>query len=127
MYIRNLFLIVFLVSCSSTIKDINYVTFDNTFSNGEKFVLLSCMSSYDKKIHISDFMVKELTSNINSSGLEFNKKIMASIKVNTQDGINMLTSMQMVPTNYISSNISNSQVENYKSAILRDFCIKLKE
>ena len=74
MYIRNIFLIVFLVSCSSTIKDINYVTFDNTFSNGEKFVLLSCMSSYDKKIHISDFMVKELTSNINSSGLEFNKK-----------------------------------------------------
>jgi|TARA_X000000950_G_scaffold288981_1_gene408870 hypothetical protein len=85
------------------------------------------MSSYDKKIHISDFMVKELTSNINSSGLEFNKKIMASIKMTTQDGINMLTSMQMVPTNYISSNISNSQVENYKSAILRDFCIKLKE
>ena len=127
MYIRNIFLIVFLVSCSSTIKDINYVTFDNTFSNGEKFELLSCMSGYDKKIHISDFMVKELTSNINSSGLEFNKKIMASIKVNTQDGINMLRSMQMVPTNYISSNISNSQVENYKSAILRDFCIKLKE
>ena len=127
MYIRNIFLIVFLVSCSSTIKDINYVTFDNSFSNGEKFVLLSCMSIYDKKIHISDFMVKELTSNINSSGLEFNKKIMASIKVNTQDGINVLTSMQMVPTNYISSNISNSQVENYKSAILRDFCIKLKE
>ena len=123
MFTRNLLLLVFLSSCSIGSIDTSNIIFDDSFSNSEKFQFNKCLSTTNKKIKLGDIKYNYLAENINSQGLEFNTRYILSLTLKTKDsGDKKLDSMRLNTTNYISSNMADSEKKVIKNLLISDIC-----
>ena len=123
MFTRNLTVLIFLSSCSITSVDTNNLGFDDSFSNSDKFQFNKCLRSTNKEIRLRDLQFNYLAENINSQGLEFNTRYILSLILKTQDsGDIRLDSMRLNTTNYISSNMADSEKKVIKNLLISDIC-----
>lgn len=123
MFTRNLTVLIFLSSCSITNIDTNNLGFDDSFSNSDKFQFNKCLRSTNKEIKLRDLQFNYLAENINSQGLEFNTRYILSLILKTQDSVDIrLDSMRLNTTNYISSNMADSEKKVIKNLLISDIC-----
>ena len=123
MFIRNLLFLIFLSSCSIATIDTSNLKFDDTFLNSDKFEFNKCLTSRNEKIQLSDLQFDYLAENVNSQGLETNARYMLSLIINTEEFENIkLDSMRINNTNYISSNMADSEMKIIKNLLIIDIC-----
>ena len=123
MFIRNLLFLIFLSSCSIATIDTSNLKFDDTFLNSDKFEFNKCLTSRNEKIQLSDLQFDYLAENINNQGLETNARYKLSLIINTEEFENIkLDSMRINNTNYISSNMADSEMKNIKNLLIIDIC-----
>ena len=123
MFIRNLLFLIFLSSCSIATIDTSNLKFDDTFLNSDKFEFNKCLTSRNEKIQLSDLQFDYLAENVNSQGLETNARYMLSLIINTEELENIkLDSMRLNNTNYISSNMADSEMKVIKNLLIVDIC-----
>tara|TARA_B100001027_G_scaffold112948_1_gene77949 strand:+ start:217 stop:600 length:384 start_codon:yes stop_codon:yes gene_type:complete len=118
-------IIFFLYSCSSVEK--NNLTFDSSFEGMDRFLLKRCLSNIGQDLEITELKVINLANNINSEGLEFNSKTSMSVDIKFQNEKIKIKSMQMSPTNYISSNMSLELEKQDRGLMIQDICDKIKK
>ena len=78
-------------------------------------------------LEMSGLKVINLANNINSEGLEFNSKTSMSVDIKFQNEKIEIKSMQMSPTNYISSNMSLELEKQDRKYMIQDICEKIKK
>ena len=123
MFTRNLLLLIFLSSCSITNIDTSNLDFDDSFSNSDKFQFNKCLGNTNEKIKLNELQLNYLAENINSQGLEFNTRYVLSLTIKTQDSDGIkLDSMRLNTTNYISSNMADSEKKEIKNFLISDLC-----
>ena len=123
MFIRNLLFVISLSSCSIATIDVSNLKFDDTFLNSDKFEFNKCLSSTNEKIQLSELQFDYLAENINSQGLQTNTRYMLSLIINTEEFENIkLDSMRLNNTNYISSNMADSEIKVIKNLLIVDIC-----
>ena len=123
MFTRNLLLLIFLSSCSITNIDTSNLNFDDTFSNSDKFQFNKCLINTNEKIKLNELQLNYLAENINSQGLEFNTRYVLSLTIKTQDSDDIrFDSMRLSTTNYISSNMADSEKKEIKNLLISDLC-----
>ena len=123
MFIRNLLFLISLSSCSIATIDISNLKFDDTFLNSDKFEFNKCLTSTNEKIQLSELQFDSLAENINSQGLQTNTRYMLSLIINTEEFENIkLDSMRLNNTNYISSNMADSEIKVIKNLLIVDIC-----
>ena len=123
MFTRNLLLLIFLSSCSITNIDTSNLNFDDTFSNSDKFQFNKCLINTNEKIKLNELQLNYLAENINSQGLEFNTRYVLSLTIKTQDSDDIkFDSMRLNTTNYISSNMADSEKKEIKNLLISDLC-----
>ena len=123
MFTRNLLLLISLSSCSITNIDTSNLDFDDTFSNSDKFQFNKCLRNTNVKIKLNELQLNYLAENINSQGLEFNTRYVLSLTIKTQDSDDIkLDSMRLNTTNYISSNMADSEKKEIKNLLISDLC-----
>ena len=120
------FLIIFFLSSCSSIEKNNLV-FDSSFEGKDRFLFKRCLSNISQDLEISGLKVINLANNINSEGLEFNSKTSMSVDIKFQNEKIKITSMQMGPTNYISSNMSLELEKQEREFMIQDICEKIKK
>ena len=120
------FLIIFFLSSCSSIEKNNLI-FDSSFEGKDRFLFKRCLSNIDQDLEISGLKVINLANNINSEGLEFNSKTSMSVDIKFQNEKIKITSMQMGPTNYISSNMSLELEKKDREFMIQDICEKIKK
>ena len=120
------FLIIFFLSSCSTIEK-NNLAFDNSFEGKDRFLFKRCLSNIGQDLEISALKVVNLANNINSEGLEFNSKTSMSVDIKFQNQKIKIKSMQMGPTNYISSNMSLELEKQDREFMIQDICEKIKK
>ena len=120
------FLIIFFLSSCSSIE-INNLIFDSSFEGKDRFLFKRCLSNIDQDLEISGLKVINLANNINSEGLEFNSKTSMSVDIKFQNQKIKIKSMQMGPTNYISSNMSLELEKKDREFMIQDICEKIKK
>lgn len=120
------FLIIFFLSSCSSIEKNNFV-FDSSFEGKDRFLFKRCLSNIDQDLEISGLKVINLANNINSEGLEFNSKTSMSVDIKFQNQKIKIKSMQMGPTNYISSNMSLELEKQDREFMIQDICEKIKK
>ena len=123
MFTRNLLLLIILSSCSITSIDTSNLDFDDSFSNSDKFQFNKCLGHTFEKIKLNDLQFNYLAENINSKGLEFNTRYVLSLTLKTQNSEDIkLDSMRINTTNYISSNMADSEKKEIKNSLISDIC-----
>ena len=123
MFTRNLLLLIFLSSCSITNIDTSNLNFDDTFSNSDKFQFNKCLINTNEKIKLNELQLNYLAENINSQGLEFNTRYVLSLTIKTQDSDDIrFDSMRLSTTNYVSSNMADSEKKEIKNLLISDLC-----
>ncbi len=123
MFIRNLLFLISLSSCSVATIDVSNLKFDDTFLNSDKFEFNKCLTSTNEKIQLSELQFDYLAENINSQGLQTNTRYMLSLIINTEEFENTkLDSMRLNNTNYISSNMADSEIKVIKNLLIVDIC-----
>ena len=123
MFTRNLLLLIILSSCSIASIDISNLDFDDSFSNSDKFQFNKCLRNTSEKIKLNDLQFNYLAENINSQGLETNARYLLSLIINTEELENIkLDSMRLNNTNYISSNMADSEMKVIKNLLIADIC-----
>ena len=123
MFTRNLLLLIFLSSCSIASIDTSNLDFDDSFSNSDKFQFNKCLRNTSEKIKLSDLQFNYLAENINSQGLEFNTRYILSLTMKTQNSDDIvLDSKRLNTTNYISSNMADSEKKEIKKLLISDVC-----
>ena len=123
MFIRNLLFLISLSSCSIAAIDTSNLKFDDTFLNSDKFEFNKCLTSTNEKIQLSELQFNYLAENINSQGLETNARYLLSLIINTEELENIkLDSMRLNNTNYISSNMADSEMKVIKNLLIVDIC-----
>lgn len=120
------FLVIFFLSSCSSIEK-NKLTFDSSFEGMDRFLLKRCLSNIGQDLEISELKVINLANNINSEGLEFNSKTSMSVDIKFQNEKIKIKSMQMSPTNYISSNMSLELEKQDRGLMIQDICDKIKK
>ena len=120
------FLIIFFLSSCSSIEKNNLI-FDSSFEGKDRFLFKRCLSNISQDLEISGLKVINLANNINSEGLEFNSKTSMSVDIKFQNKKIKIKSMQMGPTNYISSNMSLELEKQDREFIIQDICEKIKK
>ena len=120
------FLIIFFLSSCSSIEKNNLI-FDSSFEGKDRFLFKRCLSNIDQDLEISGLKVINLANNINSEGLEFNSKTSMSVDIKFQNQKIKIKSMQMGPTNYISSNMSLELEKKDREFMIQDICEKIKK
>ena len=120
------FLIIFFLSSCSSIEN-NILIFDSSFEGKDRFLFLRCLSNIDQDLEISGLKVINLANNINSEGLEFNSKTSMSVDIKFQNQKIKIKSMQMGPTNYISSNMSLELEKKDREFMIQDICEKINK
>ena len=120
------FLIIFFLSSCSSIEKNNLI-FDSSFEGKDRFLFKRCLSNTDQDLEISGLKVINLANNINSEGLEFNSKTSMSVDIKFQNQKIKIKSMQMGPTNYISSNMSLELEKQDREFMIQDICEKIKK
>ena len=123
MFTRNLLLLIILSSCSIASIDTSNLDFDDSFSNSDKFQFNKCLGNSFEKIKLNDLQFNYLAENINSQGLEFNTRYVLSLTLKTQNYEDIkLESMHLNTTNYISSNMADSEKKEIKNSLISDVC-----
>jgi hypothetical protein len=123
LFIRNLLFLISLSSCSLASIDTSNLNFDDTFLNSDKFEFNKCLSSTNEKIQLRDLQFDYLAENINSQGLEFNARYVLSLIINTEEFENIkLDSTRLNNSNYISSNMADSEIKAIKYLLIIDIC-----
>ena len=123
MFTRNLLLLIFLSACSITNIDTSNLDFDDSFSNSDKFQFNKCLRNMNEKIKLNELQFNYLAENINSQGLEFNTRYVLSLTIKTQDSDDIkFDSMRLNTTNYISSNMADSEKKEIKNLLISDLC-----
>ena len=123
MFTRNLLLLIILSSCSITSIDTSNLDFDDSFSNSDKFQFNKCLRNTSEKIKLNDLQFNYLAENINSQGLEFNTRYILSLTMKTQNSdVIELDSKRLNTTNYISSNMADSEKKEIKKSLIADVC-----
>ena len=123
MFTRKFFLLVFLSSCSIGSIDTSNIIFDGSFSSSDKFQFNKCLTNTSEKIKLNDLQFNYLAENINSQGLEFNTRYVLSLTLKTQNSEDIkLDSMRLNTTNYISSNMADSEKKEIKKLLISDVC-----
>ena len=120
------FLIIFFLSSCSSIEKNNLI-FDSSFEGKDRFLFKRCLSNIDQDLEISGLKVINLANNINSEGLEFNSKTSMSVDIKFQNEKIKIKSMQMGPTNYISSIMSLELEKQDREFMIQDICEKIKK
>ena len=120
------FLIIFFLSSCSSIEKNNLI-FDSSFEGKDRFLFKRCLSNIDQDLEISGLKVINLANNINSEGLEFNSKTSMSVDIKFKNQKIKIKSMQMGPTNYISSNMSLELEKQEREFMIKDICEKIKK
>ena len=120
------FLIIFFLSSCSSIEKNNLI-FDSSFEGKDRFLFKRCLSNIGQDLEISGLKVINLANNINSEGLEFNSKTSMSVDIKFQNKKIKIKSMQMGPTNYISSNMSLELEKQDREFMIQDICEKIKK
>ena len=120
------FLIIFFLSSCSSIEKNNLI-FDSSFEGKDRFLFKRCLSNIGQNLEISGLKVINLANNINSEGLEFNSKTSMSVDIKFQNQKIKIKSMQMGPTNYISSNMSLELEKKDREFMIQDICEKIKK
>ena len=120
------FLIIFFLSSCSSIEKNNLI-FDSSFEGKDRFLFKRCLSNIDQDLEISGLKIINLANNINSEGLEFNSKTSMSVDIKFQNQKIKIKSMQMGPTNYISSNMSLELEKQEREFMIQDICEKIKK
>ena len=123
MFTRNLLLLIILSSCSINSIDTSNLDFDDSFSSSDKFQFNKCLGNSFEKIKLNDLQFNYLAENINSQGLEFNTRYVLSLTLKTQNFEDIkLESMRLNTTNYISSNMADSEKKEIKKLLISDVC-----
>lgn len=123
MFTRNLLLLIILSSCSIASIDTSNLDFDDSFSNSDKFQFNKCLRNTSEKIKLNDLQFNYLAENINSQGLEFNTRYILSLTMKTQNSdVIELDSKRLNTTNYISSNMADSEKKEIKNSLISDVC-----
>ena len=123
MFTRNILLSLILSSCSITNIDTSNLDFDDSFSSSDKFQFNKCLGNSFEKIKLNDLQFNYLAENINSQGLEFNTRYVLSLTLKTQNFEDIkLDSMRLNTTNYISSNMADSEKKEIKKLLISDVC-----
>ena len=123
MFTRNLLLLIILSSCSITSIDTSNLDFDDSFSNSDKFQFNKCLANTFEKIKLNNLQFNYLAENINSQGLEFNTRYILSLTMKTQNSDDIvLDSKRLNTTNYISSNMADSEKKEIKNSLISDVC-----
>ena len=123
MFTRNLLLLIILSSCSIASIDTSNLDFDASFSNSDKFQFNKCLRNTSEKIKLNDLQFNYLAENINSQGLEFNTRYILSLTMKTQNSdVIELDSKRLNTTNYISSNMADSEKKEIKKSLIADVC-----
>ena len=123
MFTRNLLLLIFLSSCSISNIDTSNLDFDDSFSNSDKFQFNKCLGNTNEEIKLNELQLNYLAENINSQGLEFNTRYVLSLTIKTQDSDDIkFDSMRLNTTNYISSNMADSEKKEIKNFLISDLC-----
>ena len=123
MFTRNLILLIILSSCSIASIDTSNLDFDDSFSNSDKFQFNKCLRNTSEKIKLNDLQFNYLAENINSQGLEFNTRYILSLTMKTQNSdVIELDSKRLNTTNYISSNMADSEKKEIKKSLIADVC-----
>ncbi len=123
MFTRNLLLLIILSSCSIISIDTSNLDFDDSFSSSDKFQFNKCLGNSFEKIKLNDLQFNYLAENINSQGLEFNTRYVLSLTLKTQNFEDIkLESMRLNTTNYISSNMADSEKKEIKKLLISDVC-----
>jgi len=123
LFTRNLLLLIILSSCSITSIDASNLDFDDSFSSSDKFQFNKCLGNSFEKIKLNDLQFNYLAENINSQGLEFNTRYVLSLTLKTQNFVDIkLESMRLNTTNYISSNMADSEKKEIKKLLISDVC-----
>ena len=123
MFTRNLLLLIILSSCSITSIDTSNLDFDDSFSSSDKFQFNKCLRNTSEKIKLNDLQFNYLAENINSQGLEFNTRYILSLTMKTQNSDDIvLDSKRLNTTNYISSNMADSEKKEIKNSLISDVC-----
>lgn len=123
MFTRNLLLLIILSSCSIASIDTSNLDFDDSFSNSDKFQFNKCLRNTSEKIKLNDLQFNYLAENINSQGLEFNTRYILSLTMKTQNSDDIaLDSKRLNTTNYISSNMADSEKKEIKNSLISDVC-----
>ena len=128
MFTRNLLLLIILSSCSITSIDTSNLDFDDSFSSSDKFQFNKCLGNSFEKIKLNDLQFNYLAENINSQGLEFNTRHVLSLTLKTQNFEDIkLESMRLNTTNYISSNMADSEKKEIKKLLISDVCKSIND
>ena len=128
MFTRNILLSLILSSCSITNIDTSNLNFDDSFSNSDKFQFNKCLANTFEKIKLNDLQFDYLAENINSQGLEFNTRYVLSLTLKTQNSEDIkLDSMRLNTTNYISSNMADSEKKEIKKLLISDVCKSIND
>jgi len=123
LFTRNLLLLIILSSCSIASIDTSNLDFDDSFSNSDKFQFNKCLRNTSEKIKLNDLQFNYLAENINSQGLEFNTRYILSLTMKTQNSDDIaLDSKRLNTTNYISSNMADSEKKEIKNSLISDVC-----
>ena len=123
MFTSNLLLLIILSSCSIASIDTSNLDFDDSFSNSDKFQFNKCLRNTSEKIKLNDLQFNYLAENINSQGLEFNTRYILSLTMKTQNSDDIvLDSKRLNTTNYISSNMADSEKKEIKNSLISDVC-----
>ena len=123
MFTRNILLSLILSSCSITNIDTSNLDFDDSFSSSDKFQFNKCLGNSFEKIKLNDLQFNYRAENINSQGLEFNTRYVLSLTLKTQKFEDIkLESMRLNTTNYISSNMADSEKKEIKKLLISDVC-----
>ena len=123
MFTRNLLLLIILSSCSIASIDTSNLDFDDSFSNSDKFQFNKCLRNTSEKIKLNDLQFNYLAENINSQGLEFNTRYILSLTMKTQNSdVIELDTIRLNTTNYISSNMADSEKKEIKKSLIADVC-----
>ena len=123
MFTRNLLLLIILSSCSIASIDTSNLDFDDSFSNSDKFQFNKCLRNTSEKIKLNDLQFNYFAENINSQGLEVNTRYILSLTMKTQNSdVIVLDSKRLNTTNYISSNMADSEKKEIKNSLISDVC-----
>ena len=126
MFIRNSLLIFLLASCSNLQIGDN-LTFDNSFTNNERFFLGSCLRGINEKsLNFKNFTLSNLTGNVNSLGLEVDRTLVLSFQIETDDNRTLIIDESISsPTNYLSSNIAAEEDKYLLELLLARSCSQI--
>ena len=103
-------------------KDFTTLKFDSSFSSSDKFFFTECLYGKSSEYSLQNLTFKSVAENITSEGLEFNTRYLGSMDYEAGSDSFLLETMRINTTNYISSNMADSEKKEIKNSLISDVC-----